>query len=308
MSSMSTLLEKTSRTFALSIPFLPANLQRSVTVAYLIFRIVDTIEDEFEGDIAIRAAALNAISSDASTLSGVVSEEVASLLSAMPEPKDPGYVELLRSTPAVLAEYQNLDEDSQSIISEHLARTARGMAQFLGKDLSGGQVYDLRSYCYIVAGIVGEMCSALFVSHQPELASIKKELQRDSAAFGEGLQLVNIIRDAKNDLHAGRCYLPRCVGREELIALARQDLRTAYDYIQTLESASALPGVVAFNTFNTALANMTLDAIEQDGAGAKVSREQVSGLHKVISQRVSTGLPVADLAASDQILFETRAR
>ena len=50
MSTMSGLLERTSRTFALSIPFLPAELQRSVTVAYLIFRIVDTIEDEFEGE------------------------------------------------------------------------------------------------------------------------------------------------------------------------------------------------------------------------------------------------------------------
>ena len=39
------LLEKTSRTFALSIPPLPEPTRREVTVAYLLFRIADTLED-----------------------------------------------------------------------------------------------------------------------------------------------------------------------------------------------------------------------------------------------------------------------
>ena len=39
------LLEKTSRTFALSIPRLPEPTRREVTVAYLLFRIADTLED-----------------------------------------------------------------------------------------------------------------------------------------------------------------------------------------------------------------------------------------------------------------------
>ena len=90
MSTMSGLLERTSRTFALSIPFLPAELQRSVTVAYLIFRIVDTIEDEFEGDVNVRAAALDAISSQICHASEVLNDQVESLLSSMPAPRDDG--------------------------------------------------------------------------------------------------------------------------------------------------------------------------------------------------------------------------
>ena len=39
------LLLKTSRTFALSIPVLPEPTCREVTVAYLLFRIADTLED-----------------------------------------------------------------------------------------------------------------------------------------------------------------------------------------------------------------------------------------------------------------------
>ena len=39
------LLEKTSRTFALSIPVLPEPTRREVMIAYLLFRIADTFED-----------------------------------------------------------------------------------------------------------------------------------------------------------------------------------------------------------------------------------------------------------------------
>ena len=45
MTNLETLLAKTSRTFALSICFLPEGLRRDVTIAYLLFRIADTLED-----------------------------------------------------------------------------------------------------------------------------------------------------------------------------------------------------------------------------------------------------------------------
>ena len=40
------ILNKVSRSFALTIPQLPKKLRRTVTNAYLLCRIVDTIEDE----------------------------------------------------------------------------------------------------------------------------------------------------------------------------------------------------------------------------------------------------------------------
>lgn len=301
MKHLSDLLEQTSRTFALSIPFLPADLQRSVTVAYLLFRIADTIEDEFQGSIQERATALGVIADGFTASSHVMSEQVSELLSDLPPLENSNYAGLLNSIPAVLDEFHRLDITHRKIIAEHLSRTARGMAHFLGRDLSGEGVDDLRAYCYIVAGIVGEMCSALFVAYQPELTTVHARLQDGSATFGEGLQLVNIIRDAADDLHAGRCYLPECVNRTQLVALAREDLQTAAAYIETLEHASAHPGIVAFNTFNAALANHTLRAIEQDGAGAKVSRQHVNELQETIHSRIQAGTPLASLAAFDRV-------
>jgi farnesyl-diphosphate farnesyltransferase len=34
------------------------------------------------------------------------------------------------------------------------------------------------------------------------------EMEKLGARYGEGLQLINILRDAGSDLRAGRCYLP----------------------------------------------------------------------------------------------------
>ncbi len=55
------LLQKTSRTFALTIPLLPEPLQTEVATAYLLFRIIDTFEDATRWDAARRAKALGTL-------------------------------------------------------------------------------------------------------------------------------------------------------------------------------------------------------------------------------------------------------
>ena len=45
MTDVETLLQKTSRTFALTIPYLPQPIRNEVGIAYLLFRLIDTFED-----------------------------------------------------------------------------------------------------------------------------------------------------------------------------------------------------------------------------------------------------------------------
>ena len=52
-------LQKTSRTFALTIPMLPARLRREIGVAYLLFRVIDTFEDATAWPPARRMEALD---------------------------------------------------------------------------------------------------------------------------------------------------------------------------------------------------------------------------------------------------------
>ena len=289
------LLQKTSRTFAISIPCLDDRLRRSVSVAYLLFRIADTVEDELEGTPSDRVDALRSIASGFGNDPSVLADALAGIQSEAAIPSHEGYAELLGCTPLVVGEFRALPRSTQRIIAAHLARTASGMADFLSRDLSGGSFDDLRAYCYAVAGIVGEMLSALFVEACPALASAESRLIEQSAAFGEGLQLVNIVRDSAVDIRAGRHYVPSSMSRESLIGIARADLAVAVRYIETLATNGADIGVVRFNAINTELALRTLTLVEDQGPGAKLSRERVADVIEQINGSGSSSALVGRL-------------
>ena len=139
---------------------------------------------------------------------------------------------------------------------------------------------ELRAYCYTVAGIVGELITELFVQDAPQLGSVKRTLVEHQLAFGEGLQLVNILKDEKEDASEGRTYLPPSLTHSEVVALARTALRGARSYIDALKLGAAPAGYLAFTSICAELADATLDLIEQNGAGAKVPRHRVLELYE----------------------------
>jgi farnesyl-diphosphate farnesyltransferase len=134
----------------------------------------------------------------------------------------------------------------------------------------------------VVAGIVGELLTELFLLDRPGLDPVAEALRERSRPFGEALQLVNILKDSASDATQGRRYLPETVDRAEVLALARGDLRTATDYILTLQRAGAERGLVAFGALPVQLAHATLDRVETAGPGAKLSRPEVYAiLHRL---------------------------
>ena len=82
------------------------------------------------------------------------------------------------------------------------------MAGYVGRTERGNLVLtdleDLKNYCYFVAGIVGEMLTELFLLGRPTLSGVAAFLRGRAAAFGEALQLVNILKDAAGDAAEGR--------------------------------------------------------------------------------------------------------
>ena len=63
---------------------------------------------------------------------------------------------------------------------------------------------DLALYCYFVAGAVGCMMAVL-MGVPPE----EKKTLEHAADLGIAFQLSNIVRDIRDDMDAGRCYLPQ---------------------------------------------------------------------------------------------------
>ncbi|MDX1501942.1 MAG: squalene/phytoene synthase family protein [Thermoanaerobaculia bacterium] len=295
------LLEKTSRTFALAIPLLPPPTVREVTIAYLLFRIADTFEDAsvFWSRPRQRRALEEFEHLLEEPSDGRGQELVAGWLAEPPTDHE-GYLELLRETPGVLAAWRELSPAAREIVGEHTRRTAALMAEFVERSDDRGVLRleseeDLERYCYAVAGIVGEMLTELFLLDRPELESVADDLRRRAAAFGEGLQLVNILRDSASDRTEGRNYLPEeVVPRAEVFARARRDLEAAAEYTLALQRAGGPDGVVSFTAVPILLARATLEAVEEEGPGAKITREQVYALYHGVLQALEAGRPVVE--------------
>jgi farnesyl-diphosphate farnesyltransferase len=298
MADLEQLLIDSSRTFALAIPHLPEPTRREVTISYLLFRVADTFEDAASWPRALRIEALDRFGRLLQSPDRGEIEEVSRRWAAEVPCEQPGYQELLAELPDVLDAFFALNPQAVGLIREHTLRTAQGMAGFVARTDDDGElrlrdVPDLQAYCYVVAGIVGELLTELFLLGRPHLASVAPDLRVRSRVFGEGLQLVNILKDSASDATEGRRYLPDGVERAEVMALARRDLQAASEYVLALQGAGAERGLVAFNALPVRLAHATLDRVEQAGPGSKLTRPEVYAIVQGMNRALDKNEPAA---------------
>jgi len=291
------LLLKTSRTFALAIPLLPEPTRKSVGVAYLLFRVADTFEDATGW---AREKRIDALERFVELLELPVEKQAPAAARLVkwsletPPVDHAGYLELLGQTPALLETLNGLSPGAREIIIKHTLRTAEGMAQVVARadergNLRLSSLQDLKDYCYIVAGIVGELLTELFLHDCESLRAEGPALRAGMLAFGEGLQLVNILKDAGDDAVDGRVYLPTATPRDDIFALARADLSLGNAYVQALQSGGAPRGFLAFTGLSLGLAFKALDALQAKGTGTKVSRDDVGRLFVALEGALEGG-------------------
>jgi farnesyl-diphosphate farnesyltransferase len=301
MADLADLLEKTSRTFALSIPVLPEPTRCEVRVAYLLFRIADTFEDASHWPPADRIQAIADFNALLSDYSRTRAENLARTWVERGVARHSGYQELISEVPFVLDSFFALSAGAIPPVREHVVRSADGMASIVART-SGGQltlssIPDLKAYCYIVAGIVGEMLTELFLLDRPTLSGIAGYLRERAATFGEALQLVNILKDSATDAREGRQYLPSGVPPADVFAIARYDLGVAGDYILALQKADAPRGIIEFCALPVQLAWAALERVEKHGPGAKVPRPEVFLITQRLKRALDRGEPAAPVAS-----------
>jgi farnesyl-diphosphate farnesyltransferase len=291
------LLLKTSRTFALAIPMLPEPTRKAVGVAYLLFRIADTFEDSTTWPREKRLDALEAFVDLLEGEPAMREREAQRLVTqwmAVPPVDHAGYLELLGETPGLMKALHSLEPKVAARVVHHAVRTTEGMASVIARadergNLRLGSVRELKDYCYLVAGIVGELLTDVFLLDTPSLAQERAALEKTMIDFGEGLQLINILKDANDDAKDGRVYLPTNVTRAELFALARADLEGGLRYVQALQRGGAPRGYLGFTGLSLSLAFAALDQLESRGAGAKVSRQEVGEIFAALEQELDSG-------------------
>jgi len=299
MQRIDELLEKTSRTFALSIPLLPQPTRRQLGVAYLLFRVADTFEDAVAWNKERRITALREFEDLLRTPSQARAQELGAAWAAGRPIEHEGYLELLRDAAVVIEAFSELHPEAQELIRHHTLRTTEGMVGFVERT-EGGRLRlrdldDLRQYCYTVAGIVGEMSTDLFLLGREVPPDLADSLRARAPRFGEALQLVNILKDSAFDGDEGRGYLPAGVDRDAVFELARADLEIAAEYTNDLQAAEAPRGVVAFCALPIRLAYAALEAVQVHGPGSKVTREQVFAIVDAMDKALDAGSPAVPI-------------
>jgi farnesyl-diphosphate farnesyltransferase len=221
------ILRSVSRSFYLSIRLLPAKLRDPIALAYLLARATDTIADTVEIPSATRLTELERL---AALIQGNGTGLTSSFATFAQLQKDDSERALVQAIPDCLAWLEASPAEDRNDIRQVLALINEGQrldvhrftdpAHIIALETAG----DLNRYTYLVAGCVGEFWTDVCFRHLPKFSDrSREEMLSLGRSYGQGLQLVNILRDAGNDLRAGRCYLPA----EELRSLGMNppDLR-----------------------------------------------------------------------------------
>jgi Phytoene/squalene synthetase len=208
------ILRSVSRSFYLSIRFLPAQLREPIALAYLLARTTDTVADtaQIAGNVRIETLKLlsNGIQGTASR--DVVAQLIASFVSLQENESER---RLLESLPEYLVCLEAMAHADRNDVRVVLEKIVRGQMLDLQRFDTPQEIHalstaaDLDEYTYLVAGCVGEFWTRLCFRHVRRFASRSEdEMLELGKRYGMSLQLINVLRDAGSDLRAGRCYFP----------------------------------------------------------------------------------------------------
>ncbi len=302
---LTTLLQRVSRSFYLTLRVLPKSIRPQIGLAYLLARTTDTIADTEIIPPGQRLKSLQALR--------------ARILGTASDPLDfgdyahqqslPAERVLLEKTEASLALLTSLSATDLARVRLVLDRITSGqeldLLRFAGA--TAANVIALRTpaelddYTYRVAGCVGEFWTQMCRAHVfPNATLDDARLLANGVRFGRGLQLVNILRDLPADLKNGRCYLPgEALARlglcpadlqnsaneknlrplyDHWLDLAEAHLTAGWDYTNSVpwrcarvRLACAWPVLIGLQTVQKLRGGNVLDAVQR----IKISRREV---------------------------------
>ena len=225
-------LDRVSRSFALGIGQLDLSLKVPVGLSYLICRMLDTVEDaawptgtDQESAFEVFETFLKIKPTEA---------QVSSWARAFPLDLPEGERRLLGEASRVFQEFHALEPSDRAVILGPVLSMSRGMNHFMSHKRETGSLrltsmVEVQTYCFFVAGLVGEVLTGLVRERVdgsfPGLTYLR------GGHFGLFLQKVNILKDQKSDEAEGRHLVPdRVAVRQSL----RLDAREAMNYLDSI--------------------------------------------------------------------------
>ncbi|XP_044158885.1 squalene synthase-like [Bufo gargarizans] len=187
-------LDQTSRSFAAVIQALDGELRNAVCILYLVFRALDTVEDDMTISLETKIPMLHNFH-----------KYLYQADWRFTESKDKHCV-VLQDFPTISQEFRNLKVGYQKVIVDICDTMGVGLAEFLEKKVES--LLDFDKYCQSASGLWMFGLSRLFSASGLEDANIGEDI-RLSRSVGMFLQKTNIIRDYLEDQLEGREFWPR---------------------------------------------------------------------------------------------------
>jgi phytoene/squalene synthetase len=223
-------LDRVSRSFAFCIRELSEPFRQEVSLAYLLFRLLDTIEDADWKNFQKQRASFSAF--DEFLTKAPSHEQLKFWIQGFPSGISKTDAQLLEDAAWVFERYWALNIKVRTVLQKHLQNALRGMQHFVlrfknGKEIS--TLKELNSYCFFVAGVIGEYLSENYAIHVESYDW--KKYRRESYHFGLFLQKINILKDQMDDQKEGRVFVH---DRREVLKSLNEHAHYALEYILSL--------------------------------------------------------------------------
>lgn len=205
MVSLKELLRLASRTFSIGIEQLPGVLCDAGTVAYLLLRVSDYLEDNEDMPAERKIELLNLW---AGILNGEAGSEMLTSRIQKADTTNPDAV-VAQHAEDILAKLESLPREVREIITHHVIHSTQGMARWVARGPHVDNEADMDDYMFEVAGRVGYLLTHLFAWYSRSIRVKIKELLPLAREFGLALQTVNVIRGLRKDYERGWVYVPK---------------------------------------------------------------------------------------------------
>jgi farnesyl-diphosphate farnesyltransferase len=287
------LLASVSRSFYLTLKALPKELREPISLAYLLARTADTIADTALVSTMVRLDCLEryrALVRGAGELQSLASTLITQFC---PQQSDEAERHLMEKFADGIAWLRTMQPVPLAAIQSVLEHIIDGQMLDIRRFPADGQLRRLASaeeldqYTWLVAGCVGEFWTQLCASELPaslDPSVSTAQMQEWGARLGQGLQLINILRDIGEDTRDGRCYLP-CQPADiqtewrKWLQTCTEHLECGLRYVQhvthgKLRYATALPLLLGIQT----VAKMRAAPWDKVQQGIKISRLDVASI------------------------------
>ncbi|MGB0581383.1 MAG: phytoene/squalene synthase family protein, partial [Limisphaerales bacterium] len=225
---LTSLLRDVSRSFYLTMRVLPQAIRPQISLAYLLARATDTIADTELLPVDERLAALRQLR-DRVLGERELSVNFGKLADRQTNDAERVLLERVEEALAVFSRFTYSDQQRiRDVIDTITSGQELDLQRFRRSEpeqiIALNSDEELDDYTYRVAGCVGEFWTKICRGHLfPNTPLDDATLIANGVRFGQGLQLINILRDLPRDLQEGRCYLPS--EKLDAIGLRPADLR-----------------------------------------------------------------------------------